>query len=107
MSTGDVTEEKQETTPEETAPESTRVELAYAGPSKVVATEGAAELMLYGNLRRPPVHLEGSIKEPLRFREAMSALYAIVGSDLRCRDAHITGPADGPALNRGRPARLP
>jgi hypothetical protein len=83
MSTGDVIEEKQEATPEEAAPESTRVELAYAGPSKVVATEGAAELVLYGNLRRPPVHLEGAIKEPLRFREAMSALYAVVGSDYR------------------------
>jgi hypothetical protein len=83
MSTGDVIEEKQETAPEEAAPESTRVELAYAGPSKVVATEGAAELVLYGNLRRPPVHLEGSIKDPLRFREAMSALYAVVGSDYR------------------------
>src|SRR5262249_21659521 len=33
--------------------------------------------------RRPPVHLEGAIKEPLRFREAMSALYAVVGSDYR------------------------
>jgi hypothetical protein len=83
MSTGDVIEEKQESAPEEAAPESTRVELAYAGPSKVVATEGAAELVLYGNLRRPPVHLEGAIKEPLRFREAMSALYAVVGSDYR------------------------
>jgi hypothetical protein len=83
MSTGDVIEEKQETTPEEAAPENTRVELAYAGPSKVVATEGAAELVLYGNLRRPPIHLEGSIKDPLRFREAMSALYSIVGSDYR------------------------
>src|SRR5262249_24818370 len=32
---------------------------------------------------RDPVRLDGVIKEPLRFREAMAALYAVVGSDYR------------------------
>ena len=31
----------------------------------------------------PPVRFEAKIKDPLRFREAMSALYAVVGSDFR------------------------
>jgi predicted DNA-binding WGR domain protein len=63
--------------------EVTPVQLAYAGPSRLIAGEGAAELVLYGNLRRDPVHLDAAIKDPLRFREAMSALYAVVGSDYR------------------------
>jgi hypothetical protein len=73
-----------EAAPQQAPPaESTRVDLAYAGPSRVIATEGAAEMVLYGNLRRDPVHLDGGVKDPLRFREALSALYAIVGSDYR------------------------
>jgi hypothetical protein len=80
--------ETQEGKPAEAAPEApqaegTPVQLAYAGPSRVVATEGAAQVTLFGNLRRDPVHLDGVIKDPLRFREAMSALYAVVGSDYR------------------------
>ncbi len=74
------------TTTEESTPETaatTPMHLAYAGASRVVATEGAAELALFGNLDREPVRFEGRIKDPLAFREAMSALYAIVGSDYR------------------------
>src|SRR5262245_59310068 len=67
----------------EEAATTTGVELAYAGPSRVVASEGRADLELYGNLRRDPVTLDAAIKEPLRFREAVSALYAVVGSDYR------------------------
>src|SRR5437660_2496309 len=64
-------------------PEHTPVHLAYAGASRVVASEGASELALFGNLERDAVRLDGAIKDPLRFREALSALYAIVGSDYR------------------------
>jgi hypothetical protein len=35
------------------------------------------------NLKREPVRLHATVKDPLRFREAMSALHAIVGSDYR------------------------
>ena len=84
------TAETPQTKPEEpTAEEAqaqqdvTPVQLAYAGPSRLIAGEGAAELVLYGNLRRDPVHLDAAIRDPLRFREAMSALYAVVGSDYR------------------------
>jgi predicted DNA-binding WGR domain protein len=65
------------------AADATTIDLAYAGPSAVVTTEGKAELALFGNLRRDPVKLDGTINSPLRFREAMSALYTVVGSDYR------------------------
>jgi len=65
------------------APAATDVTLAYAGPSRVAAVEGSAALALFGNLRRDPVRLEGRIRQPLRCREALSALHAIVGSDYR------------------------
>ena len=67
----------------EAAPQSTEVDLAYAGVSRAVTTPDAAQVALYGNLRREPVRLDASVRDPLRFREALSALYAIVGSDYR------------------------
>ena len=67
----------------ETSAEHTAIELAYAGPSVVESTESASEVMLLGNLRRPAVKLQAQVNQPLRFREAMSALYAVVGSDFR------------------------
>ncbi|HZW32684.1 MAG TPA: SWIM zinc finger family protein [Isosphaeraceae bacterium] len=78
MSTAD---EAQEPAVPETA--TTEVLMAYAGLSTLVATEGGARLTLAGNLRRDPVRFEATIKEPLRFREAMAALYAVVASDFR------------------------
>src|SRR5262245_5839934 len=86
------TEEKPQPTPAEPtgdgapAPppqDATEIHLAYAGPSAVVTSEGKSQLALFGNLDRDPVRLNGTIKSPLRFREAMSALYAVVGSDYR------------------------
>ncbi|MCI0459208.1 MAG: SWIM zinc finger domain-containing protein [Gemmataceae bacterium] len=65
------------------APEATEVHLAYAGPSAVVTAEGKSQLALFGNLNRDPVRLSGTIQSPLRFREAASTLYAVVGSDYR------------------------
>jgi hypothetical protein len=64
-------------------PERTDLRLTYAGASQVIASEGAAQVALYGNLLRDPVHLDGVLKDPLRFREAMAALYAVVASDFR------------------------
>jgi hypothetical protein len=82
MSTAD---EPREDSSEPAAPETatTEVRMAYAGLSTLVATEGGARLALAGNLRRDPVRFEATIKEPLRFREAMAALYAVVASDFR------------------------
>lgn len=63
--------------------DSTKIDLAYAGPSQVEATEKETHISLIGNLRRPAVRMDAKIKRPLRFREAMSSLYAIVASDFR------------------------
>jgi hypothetical protein len=82
MSTGDgIREESQEPAAPEAA--TTEVRMAYAGLSTLVATEGTARLALAANLRRDPVRFDAIIKEPLRFREAMAALYAVVASDFR------------------------
>jgi hypothetical protein len=64
-------------------PATTEVRMAYAGLSTLVTSEGTARLALAGNLHRDPVRFEATIKEPLRFREAMAALYAVVASDFR------------------------
>ena len=81
MSTDEPRDETQESAEPEAA--TTEVRMAYAGVSTLVATEGTARLELAGNLRRDPVRFEATIKEPLRFREAMAALYAVVASDFR------------------------
>jgi hypothetical protein len=64
-------------------PPSTGAHLAYAGASRVSTTGNTAQVELFGNLDRTQVRFEARIKNPLRFREAMSALYAVVGSDYR------------------------
>lgn len=79
MSTGDVQPDRVE----EAQPEQTSIHVAYAGASGVVTTEGAARVALFSNLDRDPVQFDGVLRDPLRFREAMSALYAVVGSDYR------------------------
>ncbi|MEM8670356.1 MAG: SWIM zinc finger family protein [Planctomycetota bacterium] len=65
------------------ATDHTDVELSYAGQSQMLSEAGGSRLALFGNLRRDPVFLDGIIRDPLRFREAMGALYAVVGSDYR------------------------
>ncbi len=66
----------------EAAP-STTVDVAYEDASRLVTSGGTAQLALFSNVRRDPVRLDGVLKDPLRFREAMATLYAIVGSDYR------------------------
>ncbi|MCA9178305.1 MAG: hypothetical protein KDB14_27780 [Planctomycetales bacterium] len=68
---------------DERLPDHTEVPLAYAAPSGLRSEDGGARLTLYGNLRRDPVHLDGVIRDPLALREALSAMYAVVGSDYR------------------------
>src|SRR6516165_10181369 len=58
----------------------TPVEIAYNDASRLISKGDQAELALFSNLHRDPVRLEGVLKEPLRFREAMAALYAVVGA---------------------------
>lgn len=61
----------------------TDVEISYAGQSQMLSENGGSRLALFGNLKRDPVFLDGVVSDPLRFREAMGAMYTVVGSDYR------------------------
>lgn len=81
MATADVvTEVETEAAPP--AP-SSGASLSYAGASRVVTSGNSAQVELYGNLARPAVRFDATLKNPLRFREALSALYGVIGSDYR------------------------
>jgi hypothetical protein len=67
---------------EATAPR-TEITLRYAGASRVVTEGGETRLSLFGNAERGDVQGGGRIKDPLRLREALSALYDVVKSDFR------------------------
>ena len=59
------------------------IKLAYLGHSSL-STIGSGQLLnLAPNLSREPVAFDAALKQPLRFREAMSALHDVVISDLR------------------------
>ena len=59
------------------------VTLAYAGRSDVIDRAGRQTFQLVPNLTRDPVAFDAPLAQPLRFREAMSALHDCVISDLR------------------------
>jgi hypothetical protein len=61
----------------------TTVPVAYEDASRLVTAGDTAQLALFGKVHRDPVRLDGTLKDPLRFREAIATLYAIVGSDYR------------------------
>jgi predicted DNA-binding WGR domain protein len=61
----------------------TPAHLSYGGSSRVATAGDAARVELFGNLDRPPVAFDATVADPVRFREAFSALYAVVGSDYR------------------------
>jgi hypothetical protein len=56
---------------------------AYRKPSAVTQSQAGLSIALSPNLRRERVAFTGSLVEPLRFREAISALHDVVISDLR------------------------
>lgn len=60
-----------------------KLEVAYKGRSGIVRKPGALALSLAPNLRRDRVSFAGTLRQPLRFREAVSALHDVVISDLR------------------------
>lgn len=80
-----MTPEPDDTTPapDSAAEAATSAHLSYAGSSRVATAGGAALVELYPNRDRPAVQFAGTVKEPIRFREALSALYAVVGGDYR------------------------
>src|SRR5437588_5694978 len=57
--------------------------VAYRGRSEVVASRSGLAVALAPNLRRDRVSFLGTLRQPLRFREAVSALHDVVVSDLR------------------------
>ncbi|MFO0851810.1 MAG: hypothetical protein U0871_25080 [Gemmataceae bacterium] len=58
---------------------------AYYGRSGVREVPGGVGLSFAPNLRRDRVSFVGDLLHPLRFREAVSALHAVVVSDLKFR----------------------
>jgi hypothetical protein len=57
--------------------------VAYLGRSGIVRSPGGVSVSLAPNLRRDRVSFVGTLRQPLRFREAISALHDVVVSDLR------------------------
>ncbi|HUY90015.1 MAG TPA: SWIM zinc finger family protein [Pirellulales bacterium] len=60
-----------------------QVKFAYFGHSRLQQTRGGQVLSLAPNLAREPVAFDAPLVQPLRFREAISALHDVVISDLR------------------------
>ncbi|MEZ4467739.1 MAG: SWIM zinc finger family protein [bacterium] len=60
-----------------------RFDLAYLGQSEVRPVADGTALAFAPNLRRSQVFFDGGLRHPVRFREAISALHAVVVSDLR------------------------
>ena len=55
----------------------------YAGTSGVTNGDGATAMTLQPDALRPPTYFRGSVTAQVAFREAMSALHAVVVADLR------------------------
>jgi len=68
-----------------------QVAFAYRGRSGVTQTNAGLAVALAPNLRRDRVSFVGTLRQPLRFREAMSALHDVVISDLRFKPKDKTG----------------
>jgi hypothetical protein len=59
--------------------------LSYLGRSEVRADRAGSAVRFSPNLSRPKVFFDAAVKEPVRFREAISALHEVVVGDLRFR----------------------
>lgn len=59
------------------------VDLRYLGRSAVVPAGGGSALRLAPNLARPKVFFDAELAQPVRFREAISALHEVVVGDHR------------------------
>jgi hypothetical protein len=71
-----------------------RLDLRYLGKSEAVVASLGTLLRFAPNLARPKVFFDAEVRHPLRYREAMSALHAVVVGDLRRpkrdRSAYLT-----------------
>lgn len=68
-----------------------QLSVAYRGRSQVARTTVGLAVSLAPNLRRDRVSFVGTLRHPLRFREAVSALHDVVISDLRFKKKDKTG----------------
>jgi len=68
-----------------------QVRLAYQGRSSLRSVGRGAELNLSPNLAREPVAFDAALREPLRFREAISSLHDVVINDLRFKPRDKSG----------------
>lgn len=62
-----------------------RVDLAYLGHSAVTQTGNSTAVTFAPNLNRERVFFDAELADPIRFREAVSALHEVVVGDLRFR----------------------
>lgn len=60
-----------------------QMKLGYLGKSEVLSSAGGWSMRFSPNLARPKVFFDAALKQPIRYREAMSALHAVVVGDLR------------------------
>ena len=67
------------------------LQTAYRQRSRITQTPVGLAVSLAPNLRRDRVSFVGTLKHPLRFREAISALHDVVISDLRFKPKSKTG----------------
>src|SRR5512133_998078 len=81
-----------------------QVSFAYAGRSQVLQPPGKRwqALSLVPNLTRDPVAFDAPLRQPLRFREAMSALHDTVISDLRFKKKDKTAYLEWKKSQAGR-----
>ena len=82
------------------------VAMAYLGRSRVRQHQGARILQLEPNLARDPVAFDAPLADPLRFREAISALHDVVVSNLRYEPRDKTAYLEWKAGERQRLAEV-
>jgi hypothetical protein len=82
------------------------LKLAYLGHSTLAPAPGGQLLSLAPNLSRELVSFDAPLLQPLRFREAISALHDVVISDLRYKPRDKTAYEEWKKAERSRVASL-
>ncbi len=82
------------------------LKFAYLGRSALSSTSSGQLLKLAPNLAREPVSFDAPLLQPLRFREAISALHDVVISDLRFKPRDKTAYEEWKKNERSRVASL-
>src|SRR5215813_130096 len=82
------------------------VKFAYLGHSTLSSVAGGQLLSLAPNLAREAVSFDAPLLQPLRFREAISALHDVVISDLRFEPRDKTAYEEWKKNERSRIASL-